>query len=79
MARIMTDTDIAFAYNQGRVLKILRTQRGLSQKVLSEGICTQPAYSNYENGRRVLPLQMAARICERLGITVQSFLKEIDL
>ncbi len=48
----------------------LRRSRGLTQSQLSKGICTQAALSNYEHGIRQLPILVAMRLAERLGITV---------
>lgn len=48
----------------------LRRSRGLTQSQLSQGICTQAALSNYEHGIRQLPILVAMRLADRLGVPI---------
>lgn len=55
---------------QGTKILQLRHERGFTQAQLSRGICTQAALSNYEHGIRQLPILVAMRIADRLGVSV---------
>ena len=66
----LAPTDHEIVQRQGRRIVELRRGRGLTQAQLSKGICTQAALSNYEHGIRQLPILVAMRLAERLGITV---------
>ena len=62
--------DQAIVQRQGATILRLRHQRGYTQAQLSRGICTQAALSNYEHGIRQLPILVAMRIAQRLGVSV---------
>jgi transcriptional regulator with XRE-family HTH domain len=62
--------DHKIVLRQGSKILHLRRERGLTQAELSRGICTQAALSNYEHGIRQLPILVAMRIANRLGISV---------
>ncbi len=66
----LAPTDHEIVQRQGQRIVELRRGRGLTQAQLSKGICTQAALSNYEHGIRQLPILVAMRLAERLGITV---------
>ncbi len=63
--------DHKIVQRQGSKILHLRRERGLTQAQLSRGICTQAALSNYEHGIRQLPILVAMRIANRLGISVE--------
>ena len=63
--------DHAIVRRHGLRLVALRHERGLTQAQLAKGICTQAALSNYEHGIRQLPILVAMRLAERLGVSVE--------
>ena len=55
---------------QGAKILHMRRERGWTQAQLSRGICTQAALSNYEHGIRQMPILVAMRFADRLGVSV---------
>ncbi len=52
-------------------LKILRTDRGLSQKIVADAVgCSVPVYSRYETGARQPPLETLICLADFYGITL---------
>lgn len=58
----------------GRRLKSWRQDRKLSQYALAKGICTQASLSNYENGKRDMPVTTAVGLAKRLGVGLEELL-----
>ena len=60
----------------GTVMAQARERRGLYQSdVASELGITQAYYSQIENGRRVIDLELAIRTCKILGIDLTEFIR----
>lgn len=52
-------------------LKKLRTQRGLSQKAVADGVgCSPTVYSRYENGERQPSIEMLILLSKYFGVSV---------
>lgn len=52
-------------------LKKLRTQRGLSQKAVADGVgCSPTVYSRYENGERQPSIEMLISLSKFFGVSV---------
>ena len=52
-------------------LRELREDRGLTQSVLADYLlCDQSLYSKYERGGRPLPLDLAAKLADYYGVTL---------
>lgn len=52
-------------------LKKLRTQRGLSQKAVADGVgCSPTVYSRYENGERQPSIEMLISLSKFFGTSV---------
>lgn len=66
----LAPTDYEIVRRQGRRIVELRRDRGLTQSQLAKDICTQAALSNYEHGIRQLPILVAMRIADRLGVPI---------
>ena len=63
----------------GEKLRILRKQRGLSQRELAEalGYVSATAYiSDFENGRRKPTLEFALKVSEYFGVPVDVLVKD---
>lgn len=54
-------------YYAGKLIKQLRTQKGISQEKLAEGIVTQANLSRMENGKQVCDKEIMEALLERLG------------
>ncbi|WP_317913255.1 helix-turn-helix transcriptional regulator [Carnobacterium maltaromaticum] len=52
----------------GEILRLTRKKVGISQKQLSEGLCSQPMISSIEKGIYVPNGKLLVALCERLGI-----------
>ncbi len=47
----------------------MRTEKGFSQKMLGDAVgVTYQAISHYEKGRRALPVELAKKIGQTLGV-----------
>lgn len=56
-------------------LKKLRTQRGLSQKAVADGVgCSPTVYSRYENGERQPSIDMLLSLSKYFGVSVDCIL-----
>ena len=52
-------------------LRELRESRGLTQAVVADCLmCDQSLYSKYERGGRPLPLDLAAKLADYYGVTL---------
>lgn len=61
------------------LLKQLRTQRGLTQVELSEVLAMPQSFvSKYETGERRLDVVEVRAVCEALGTTLPSFVKQFE-
>ncbi|WP_368252004.1 helix-turn-helix domain-containing protein [Enterococcus sp. 2201sp1_2201st1_B8_2201SCRN_220225] len=54
----------------GEVLKCLRKERKLTQKMLSQGICSQSVLSRIENDEELPNVLVMQQLCQRLGVTM---------
>ncbi|EOH86789.1 helix-turn-helix transcriptional regulator [Enterococcus asini] len=54
----------------GEVLKGLRKERKLTQKMLSQGICSQSVLSRIENDEELPNVRVMQQLCQRLGVTI---------
>lgn len=52
----------------GEEIKKKRLEKGLTQKELSENICTQATVSNLENGASVPTISILLKLADRLNI-----------
>lgn len=60
-------------------IRDLREDRDLSQKtVAAELLCDQSLYSKYERGERPLPLELADRLADYFGTSVDYLLGRTD-
>lgn len=66
----------AFRVAFGLRIKRARVARGMSQQELARGLCTQACLSNYERGRRDVPLVVAVALASSLGVRLQDLLAE---
>ncbi len=66
----LTPANHEIVRRQGQRIVELRRARGFTQAQLSKSICTQAALSNYEHGIRQLPILVAMRLAERLGVSI---------
>jgi len=51
-----------------------RKELGLSQKELSNGICTQATLSKFENNGKIPSLKILIQLCNRLGLSLDSII-----
>lgn len=54
----------------GAVIKTIRQERKLTQKMLSQDICSQSVLSRIENGEELPNVVVMAQICQRLDVTI---------
>lgn len=54
----------------GNVLKAIRKERKLTQKMLSQDICSQSVLSRIENGEELPNVLVMQQLCQRLGVTI---------
>lgn len=54
----------------GHVLKQIRKERKLTQKMLSQNICSQSVLSRIENDEELPNVLVMQNLCERLGVTI---------
>src|SRR5699024_5476040 len=55
-----------------------RKELGLSQKELSNGICTQATLSKFENNGKIPSLKILIQLCNRLGLSLDSIIGVSD-
>ncbi|ALB28123.1 Cro/Cl family transcriptional regulator [Companilactobacillus heilongjiangensis] len=55
-----------------------RKELGLSQKELSNGICTQATLSKFENNGKIPSLKILIQLCNRLGLSLDSIIGVTD-
>ncbi len=60
-------------------IRDLREGRDLTQAVLAEYLlCDQSLYSKYERGERPLPLDLAAKLADYYGVTLDYLVGRTD-
>lgn len=60
----------------GQMLKAVRKQQGLTQKELSQDICSQSVLSRIENDEEIPNIMVTQQLCQRLGIKVDQLLDD---
>lgn len=58
----------------GQVLKEFRKEHGMTQKDLSQGICSQSVLSRIENDEEIPNIFVIQQLCHRLGITIDQLM-----
>lgn len=58
----------------GQVLKEFRKEHGMTQKDLSQGICSQSVLSRIENNEEIPNIFVIQQLCHRLGITIDQLM-----
>lgn len=66
----------------GKQIRLARTLKGLRANVIAHEVgLSAPVYSQYENGKRRMPLHRFVTICTRLeaspGVVIESALNDI--
>lgn len=59
----------------GSVIKEIRKNRKLTQKMLSENICSQSVLSRIENDEELPNVLVVQQICQRLGVTIDQIMQ----
>lgn len=60
-------------------LRELREGRGLTQAAVADVLlCDQSLYSKYERGERSLPLELAAKLADFYGVTLDYLVGRTD-
>lgn len=59
----------------GSVIKEIRKTRKLTQKMLSEDICSQSVLSRIENNEELPNVNVMQQICKRLGVTMDQIMQ----
>ena len=60
-------------------LRELREGRGLTQAAVGDQLlCDQSLYSKYERGERSLPLELAAKLADYYGVTLDYLVGRTD-
>ncbi|WP_242365928.1 helix-turn-helix domain-containing protein [Enterococcus faecalis] len=59
----------------GAVIKEIRKNRKLTQKMLSEDICSQSVLSRIENNEELPNVLVMQQLCDRLGVTVDQIMR----
>ncbi|MBL1230335.1 helix-turn-helix transcriptional regulator [Enterococcus sp. BWB1-3] len=59
----------------GSVIKEIRKKRKLTQKMLSEDICSQSVLSRIENNEELPNVVVMQQICQRLGVTMDQIMQ----
>lgn len=54
----------------GEVIKTIRKQRKMTQKMLSQNICSQSVLSRIENDGEIPNVLVMAQLCQRMGVTI---------
>ncbi len=62
----------------GAYISSLRGKKGFSLEQVSEGLCTQQALFNYENGKRSAPKLLQDAVLERLGMGAEDYEHYLD-
>lgn len=61
-------------------LKELRTQRGISQKAVADGVgCSPTVYSRYETGERQPSIEMLISLSKFFGVSVDCIIGNPDI
>ncbi|NSO08100.1 helix-turn-helix transcriptional regulator, partial [Enterococcus faecalis] len=63
----------------GAVIKEIRKNRKLTQKMLSEDICSQSVLSRIENNEELPNVLVMQQLCDRLGVTVDQIMRYKDV
>ncbi|AIM24917.1 helix-turn-helix domain-containing protein [Melissococcus plutonius] len=63
----------------GSIIKKIRKQQHLTQKMLSEDICSQGVLSRIENGEELPNIMVMQRLCQRLGVTMDQIMSSKSL
>lgn len=59
----------------GEVIKNIRKQRKMTQKMLSQNICSQSVLSRIENDGELPNVLVMAQLCQRLGVTIDQVMQ----
>ncbi|MFD1900017.1 helix-turn-helix domain-containing protein [Enterococcus termitis] len=59
----------------GAVIKEIRKNRKLTQKMLSEDICSQSVLSRIENNEELPNVVVMQQLCQRLGVTIDQIMQ----
>lgn len=59
----------------GEVIKTIRKQRKLTQKMLSQNICSQSVLSRIENDGEIPNVLVMAQLCQRMGVTIDQVMQ----
>lgn len=54
----------------GTIIKEIRKEQKMTQKMLSQDICSQSVLSRIENNEELPNVVVMAQICQRLGVTI---------
>ncbi|WP_165006066.1 MULTISPECIES: helix-turn-helix transcriptional regulator [unclassified Enterococcus] len=54
----------------GTIIKEIRKEQKMTQKMLSQDICSQSVLSRIENNEELPNVMVMAQICQRLGVTI---------
>ncbi|KOP29463.1 hypothetical protein ADM98_11335 [Exiguobacterium sp. BMC-KP] len=60
----------------GKKIKMLRLEKGMTQKELCKGICSQAEISKIENGRNTPTIDLLQQICRKLRISISLFFSD---
>lgn len=56
-------------------IKDIREEKGITQQDIADKLCiTQPAYSQYENGKRNIPLSILVQIANILDCSIDKLI-----
>lgn len=61
----------------GKTLKNFRKEHGLTQKDLSQNICSQSVLSRIENGEEIPNIIVIQQLCQRLGISIDQLIGDL--
>lgn len=61
---------MAEKFSFGGVIREIRKERQLSQKMLSQDICSQSVLSRIENNEELPNVLVMQQLCERLNVTI---------
>lgn len=72
----MRNPDKSVYVKFGNLVKDKRIQLGLTQKELAKLVGISTSYFTYiEWGERNIPLDLAVKLCDKLGISIDSFIQ----
>lgn len=61
-------------------LRVIREDRGLTQKQIAEVLeTTQQYYSDYENGKREIPIRVYIKLSRYYGVSIDYLAGETDI